>query len=80
MIIKISKILDSICSQWALILSNGKIIETLDVSDKTVNMLKIHLCESLPGILTFRMDSLTMGSKANIVELNISKARRLQRQ
>ncbi len=40
MIIKISKILNSICSQWALILSNGKIIET-SLDDKNFGRIKI---------------------------------------
>ena len=40
MIIKISKILNSICSQWALILSNGKIIET-SLEDKKFGRIKI---------------------------------------
>jgi len=40
MIIKISKILNSISSQWALILSNGKIIET-SLKDKNLGKIKI---------------------------------------
>ena len=40
MIVKISKILNSICSQWALILSNGKIIET-SLNDKNFGKIKI---------------------------------------
>jgi len=40
MFIKISKILNSICSQWVLILSNGKIIET-SLEDKNLGKIKI---------------------------------------
>lgn len=40
MILKISSILNSICSQWALILSNGKIIET-SLEDKNLGRIKI---------------------------------------
>ena len=40
MILKISNILNSICSQWALILSNGKIIET-SLEDKNLGKIKI---------------------------------------
>lgn len=40
MIHKISKILNSVCSQWIIILSNGKIIET-SMEDKNLGKIKI---------------------------------------